>query len=30
VYMRKHANLPGDPGIYDVRETFPDAVIPSK
>ena len=28
VYMRKHANLPGDPGIYDVRETFPDAVIP--
>ena len=28
VYMRKHANLPGDPGIYDVRETFPEAVIP--
>ena len=28
VYMQKHANLPGDPGIYDVRETFPDAVIP--
>jgi hypothetical protein len=27
-YMQKHANLPGDPGIYDVRETFPDAVIP--
>jgi len=27
-YMLKHANLPGDPGIYDVRETFPDAVIP--
>ena len=28
VYMRKHANLPGDPGVYDVRETFPEAVIP--
>ncbi|HWQ99200.1 MAG TPA: hypothetical protein VN538_14055 [Clostridia bacterium] len=28
VYMRKHANLPGDPGIYDVRETFPEAVVP--
>ena len=27
-YMQKHANLPGDPGIYDVRGTFPDAVIP--
>ena len=29
-YMLKHANVPGDPGIYDVRETFPDAVIPKK
>lgn len=28
VYMRKHANLPGDPGVYDVRETFPEAEIP--
>ena len=28
VYMKKHANLSGDPGIYDVRETFPEAVIP--
>ena len=28
VYMRKHANLPGDPGIYDVAKTFPEAVIP--
>jgi len=28
VYMRKHANLPGEVGIYDVRETFPEAVIP--
>lgn len=28
VYMRKHANLSGDPGVYDVRETFPEAVIP--
>ena len=27
-YMRAHANLPGDPGIYDVAETFPEAVIP--
>ena len=30
VYMKKHANLPGDPGIYDVRETFPEAVIPQE
>ena len=29
-YMEKHANLPGVPGIYDVRETFPDAVIPKE
>ena len=29
-YMQKHANLPGDVGIYDVKETFPEAVIPSK
>lgn len=28
VYMEKHANLPGEPGIYDVRATFPEAVIP--
>ncbi len=27
-YMEAHANLPGDPGIYDVRKTFPEAVIP--
>lgn len=27
-YMQKHANLPGDVGIYDVKETFPEAVIP--
>ncbi len=27
-YMQAHANLPGDPGIYDVRDTFPEAVIP--
>lgn len=25
-YMRENAGLPGDPGVYDVRETFPDAV----
>ncbi len=25
-YMRENACLPGDPGVYDVRETFPDAV----
>ena len=30
VYMRAHANLAGDPGIYDVAETFPEAVIPNK
>ena len=29
-YMKAHANLPGDVGIYDVRETFPEAVIPGK
>ncbi|HML68053.1 MAG TPA: hypothetical protein PKA81_06600 [Clostridia bacterium] len=29
-YMKAHANLPGDVGIYDVRETFPEAVIPAK
>jgi len=27
-YMKAHANLPGDPGIYDVSQTFPEAVIP--
>lgn len=29
-YMKAHANLPGDVGVYDVRETFPEAVIPEK
>ena len=29
-YMEAHANLPGDVGVYDVRETFPEAVIPAK
>ena len=29
-YMQAHANLPGELGIYDVRETFPEAVIPEK
>ena len=29
-YMKKHASLPGEAGIYDVRETFPEAVIPEK
>ena len=27
-YMEAHANLPGEIGIYDVAETFPEAVIP--
>ena len=27
-YMQAHANLPGEAGIYDVRETFSEAVIP--
>ena len=27
-YMKAHANLPGDPGVYDVRQTFAEAVIP--
>lgn len=27
-YMQAHANLPGEPGIYNVRDTFPEAVIP--
>lgn len=27
-YMEKHANLPGEAGVYDVRETFPEAEIP--
>ena len=27
-YLQAHAGLPGDPGIYDVRDTFPEAVIP--
>lgn len=29
-YMRAHANLPGEPGIYDVKETFPEAVLPGE
>lgn len=29
-YMQAHANLPGEPGIYNVRDTFPEAVIPEK
>lgn len=29
-YMQAHAGLPGDPGVYDVRETFPEAVIPGE
>jgi hypothetical protein len=29
-YMQAHANLPGEAGIYDVRKTFPEAVIPEK
>ncbi len=27
-YMQAHANLPGEPGIYNVRDTFPEAIIP--
>lgn len=27
-YMRAHAGLAGDPGVYDVLETFPEAVSP--
>ncbi|MEZ4510198.1 MAG: hypothetical protein R2912_13065, partial [Eubacteriales bacterium] len=27
-YMEAHAGLPGEPGVYDVRETFAEAVIP--
>ncbi|MCE5188632.1 MAG: hypothetical protein LLF75_05570 [Eubacteriales bacterium] len=27
-YLQKHANLPGLPGVYDVRATFSEAVIP--
>ena len=27
-YLQKHANLPGLPGVYDVRATFPEAVPP--
>lgn len=29
-YMEAHANLPGEPGIYDVRATFPEAVVPAE
>jgi len=29
-YMQKHAGKPGDPGVYDVAATFPEAVIPAK
>lgn len=28
-FMRAHANLPGDPGVYDVRGTFPEAIPPA-
>ena len=27
-YMEAYANLPGDPGVYDVRETFTGAIAP--
>ena len=27
-YMQAHAGLPGEPGIYIVKDTFPEAVIP--
>ena len=27
-YMEAHAGLPGEPGVYDVRETFAEAIIP--
>lgn len=27
-YMQAHANLPGEPGIYIVKDTFPEADIP--
>lgn len=27
-YMQSHASLPGDPGVYDVAATFPEAVKP--
>lgn len=27
-YMQAHAGLPGEPGIYIVEDTFPEAVIP--
>lgn len=27
-YMQAHADLPGEPGIYIVKDTFPEAVIP--
>jgi hypothetical protein len=29
-YMQAHANLPGEPGVYDVIETFAEAVPPTK
>ena len=29
-YMQAHANLPGDPGVYDVRSTFPETMIPAQ
>ena len=29
-YMQKHAGKPGDPGVYDVAATFPEAVIPEQ
>lgn len=29
-YMQAHANLPGDPGVYDVLQVFPEAIPPVK
>ena len=29
-YMQAHAGKPGDPGVYDVAATFPEAVIPAE
>ena len=28
-YMQAHAGLPGEIGVYDVRQTFPEAVAPA-
>ena len=29
-YMQAHANLPGEPGVYDVVQTFAEAVPPEQ